>query len=81
MNEMVIMGFPQAAIRAVIVDENSNQLDGNNCWFPDLNNMVKEMVDTNPVGKCTVCGPSDYIEKLTEMLGKVLNCPIEKKEM
>lgn len=81
MNEMVIMGFPQAAIRAVIIDENSQQLDGGNCWFPDLISMVEMMIEKNPVGKITVCGPADYIEKLIEMIEKVVNCPVEKKEM
>ena len=81
MNEMVIMRFPQAAIRAVIIDENSKQLDGGNCWFPDLVSMVKKMIAANPVGKITVCGPADYIEKLIEMIEKVVDCPVEKKEM
>lgn len=81
MNEMVIMGFPQAAIRAVIIDDNNQQLDGGNCWFPDLMSMVEAMVRKNPVGKITVCGPTEYIEKLIEMIEKVVDCPVEKKEM
>lgn len=81
MNEMIIMGFPQAAIRAVIIDENNKQLDGGNCWFPDLVSMVKNMITANPVVKITVYGPADYIEKLIEMIAKVVDCPVEKKEM
>lgn len=79
--EMIIMGFPQAALRAVVVDEEGNQIDGRNCWFPDLPHMVSDMAEQVNVDKCTVIGPDDYIEKVIEIIEKILNCPIEKGEV
>lgn len=78
--DLVIVGFPQAALRVVVIDENNNQLAAMNCWMPDLAPCVREIMNEHQISNCLIYGPSEYTQKLEEICGNILDCPIKSEE-